>query len=44
MFEASNDGVHESRLVSRPYGCLRIGPTTGRLAWSPDSRNLLRTV
>ena len=24
--------------------CLRIGPTTGRLAWSPDSRSLLRTV
>jgi hypothetical protein len=24
--------------------CLRIGPTTGRLARSPDSRSLLRTV
>ena len=24
--------------------CLMIGPTTGRLAWSLDSRSLLRTV
>jgi hypothetical protein len=26
------------------WRCLRIGPTTGRLARSPDSRSLLRTV
>jgi hypothetical protein len=44
MCEASNDGVYEPRLVSRSYGAvLRIGPTTGRLARSPDSRSLLRT-
>ena len=44
--EPSNNGVHEPRLVSRSYGvvCLRIGPTTGRLTWSPDSHSLLRTV
>ena len=42
-YEASNDGVHEPRLVSRSY-CLRIGSTTGRLARSPNSRSLLRKV
>jgi hypothetical protein len=26
------------------WRCLRIGPTTGRLARSPDSRSLLRTI
>jgi hypothetical protein len=26
------------------WRCLRISPTTGRLAWGPDSRSLLRTV
>jgi hypothetical protein len=26
------------------WRCLRIGSIFGRLAWSPDSRSLLRTV
>jgi len=32
------------RLVSRSYGVVRIGPTTGLLTRSPDSLSLLRTV
>ena len=38
---SSNDGVQELTVLWR---CLRIGPTTGRLARGPDSRSLLRTV
>ena len=44
MCEASNVGARTQASLAVLWRCLTIGSTTGRLARSPHSRSLLRTV